>query len=366
MPLLLILLLALALPALAQPDLAHTRAQHLRRGINAGMWFAQAPNNYSVARLRSFTTGDDIALMEHLGFDHVRLSIDPVPLSGPLAAPFLAELDRVIDLMLAHHLAVIVDIHPESPYKEALRSGDDAVVQFITLWSSLAAHFGNRDPSLVFFEIMNEPEQTDLFRWIGIEARAADAIRRAAPQNTILATGARWSGLPDLLQTEPLALSNVIYTFHDYEPFAFTHQGATWTDPRIAPLRAVPYPSTPENIAANLSQAHDLTGRYFVEEYGLARWDADRIARTLAFAKQWADAHNVPVYCGEFGVLREFSPPAMRAAWLHDTVDAFRVNNIGWAMWDYQTDFGLVTKQNGITVPDPVVVHALGLNESVR
>ena len=41
----------------------------------------------------------------------------------------------------------------------------------------------------------------------------------------------------------------MIYTFHDYEPFPFTHQGATWTDPAVAPLRDVPYPSTPENVA---------------------------------------------------------------------------------------------------------------------
>ena len=127
--------------------------------------------------------------------------------------------------MLQHHLAVIVDIHPETPYKTALRTGDESVEHFADLWSGLAKHFSNRDPNMVFFEIMNEPEQPDAYRWIGIEARVADAIRKAAPQNTIIATGAHWSGLTDLLQTEPIGMKNVIYTFHDYEPFAFSPSG---------------------------------------------------------------------------------------------------------------------------------------------
>jgi hypothetical protein len=41
---------------------AARRAQLLHRGVNASMWFAQA-GDYSPARLRSFTTADDIALM---------------------------------------------------------------------------------------------------------------------------------------------------------------------------------------------------------------------------------------------------------------------------------------------------------------
>jgi aryl-phospho-beta-D-glucosidase BglC (GH1 family) len=372
--LLLALLVAVAgLAAMARaagPELAHERAQRLRHGINASLWFAQSSRDYSVERLRTFTTADDIALMAKLGFDHVRLSVDSSPLlSGdpfghPGSSPFLAELDRVVDLMLQHHLAVIVDIHPEEPYKAALRTGDDSVERFASLWARLAQHFGTRDPNSVFFEIMNEPEQTDPYRWIGIEARVAAAIRKAAPRNTIIATGANWSGLTDLLQTEPLAMNNVIYTFHDYEPFAFTHQGATWTDSRVQPLRGVPYPSTPEAVSGNLGQATSLAGEFFVEEYGLAQWDRRRVERTLAFAKRWADTHGVPVYCGEFGVLRDYAPPAMRAAWLRDMVSALEADGIGWAMWDYQANFGIVRKENGTTIPDPEIVKALGLKRT--
>src|SRR5467141_3670385 len=78
-------------------DLAFQRAGHLRRGINTSDWFAQS-NDYSVQRLRTFTTPDDIRLIHHLGFDHIRLSIDADPLrvwqrKQPNGAAFMEELD---------------------------------------------------------------------------------------------------------------------------------------------------------------------------------------------------------------------------------------------------------------------------------
>ena len=55
---------------------AWKRVEHLRHGINASEWLAQS-SDYSPQRLRTFTTLDDIARMHAMGFDHVRLSIDP-------------------------------------------------------------------------------------------------------------------------------------------------------------------------------------------------------------------------------------------------------------------------------------------------
>lgn len=353
-----------------EPDLAAGRAQHLRHGINASMWFAQSPHNYSRERLQTYTTADDIALIARMGFDHVRLSIDADPLvewqRNGNSTDFMTELDRVVKIMLANHLAVILDIHPESSYKAPLRQGTDSVKHFTSLWRALAAHFASSDPEHVFFEIMNEPEQDDPYRWQGIENVVADAIRGVAPKHTIIAAGARWSGLEDLLMLEPLSQTNVIYTFHDYEPFPFTHQGATWTSPEVQPLRAIPYPSSADAVSPNLNQEPDLAGKYFLEQYGLGRWDADRVEKTIEFAALWSQMHHAPVYCGEFGVLRDYAPAAMRAQWLHDMRVALEKDHIGWAMWDYQANFGVVTKANGVTTADPEIVKALGLSASGR
>ncbi|HLH37340.1 MAG TPA: cellulase family glycosylhydrolase [Alloacidobacterium sp.] len=351
---------------IADDSLAFQRAQHLRHGINTSMWFAQSPGNYSVERLQSFTTTEDIALIRKMGFDHVRLSIDPEPLlpwvrNPAVSTPFVTELDRVVKTMLDQQLAVIIDIHPESSYKAQLLHGTDGVERFARLWRALAKHFASADSELVFFEIMNEPEQDDAYRWQGVESFVARQIREAAPEHTIIAAGARWSGLGDLLALEPIALPNVIYTFHDYEPFPFTHQGATWTSSQVLPLRSVPYPSTPDAVQPNVNQEPTLPGQFWVAQYGFDRWDARRIDATIAFAEKWSQAHHAPVYCGEFGVLRDYADPAMRAQWIHDMRVAFEKHGIGWAMWDYQENFGVVAKKDGKAVPDPAIVKALGL-----
>lgn len=356
-----------ATPAAAGRDsLAFARAQQLRRGINTSQWFAQS-QNYSVARLRSYTTPQDIALIAAMGFDHIRLSIAAAPLvawhqSENRTTDFMTELDRVVQTILQNHLSVIIDLHPEDTYKTPLLQGTDSVEYFADLWRSLAGHFASHDPDRLFLEIMNEPEQSDPYRWQGIETTVAAAIREAAPHHTILATGAQWSGLNDLLMLEPLALPNILYTFHDYEPFPFTHQGATWAGPQVVDLRDIPYPSSPAAIAPKLSEQPDLARQYFLDQYGQDRWDAARIDNQISFAARWSQLHQVPVYCGEFGVYRKYSNPAMRAHCLHDMRSAFEKFQIGWAMWDYQGNFGVVTKSNGVATPDPVTLRALGLH----
>jgi endoglucanase len=330
------------------------------------MWFAQA-SDYSPARLRSYTTADDIALMHSMGFDHVRLSIDGdellrgAPPNG-LNATFVAELDTAVNTMLKDELRVIVDLHPSDEFKHQRRTEDATVTRFCALWSALAAHYAPTDPERVFFEVLNEPEFEDAQQWNAVQARAIAAIRSAAPRHTIITTAVHYSGLTDLLALEPVADTNVIYTFHDYEPFPFTHQGATWTMGEVRPLRGVPYPSSPENIAAAVAQEQSLADQHWIDTYGLNRWDAARIRAELSFAGKWAVLHHVPVYCGEFGVYQPYADPAMRAAWLHDTRMALEEHGIGWAVWDYQGSFAVVTKTNGKAAPIPAIADALGLH----
>jgi aryl-phospho-beta-D-glucosidase BglC (GH1 family) len=356
---------SLAAPSSAA-SLAARRAQLLHRGVNASMWFAQA-RDYSPARLRSYTTADDIARIHAMGFDHVRLSIDgdallrDAPPDG-LNAAFVAELDTAVNTMLKDGLRVIVDVHPSDAFKRQLRTEDAAVTRFCALWSALAGHYAQTDPDRVFFEVLNEPEFENVQQWNAVQTRAIAAIRQAAPHHTIIATAQRYSGLTDLLALEPVADPNVIYTFHDYEPFPFTHQGATWTMNQVRPLRGVPYPSSPEDIGPILSQEQQLIDQHWINTYGLDRWDAARIRSELSFAGKWAALHHVPVYCGEFGVYEAFADPAMRAAWLHDTRTALEEQGIGWAVWDYQGSFAVVTKTNGKAVPIPAVATALGLH----
>ncbi|MGD0858647.1 MAG: glycoside hydrolase family 5 protein [Terracidiphilus sp.] len=370
----LVLVVLAALPALAQDrtaDLqtAFARAQHLKRGINASGWFAQS-RDYSAARTDRYTDAADIALIAKLGFDNVRLSVDAAPLEqyprdeDGLNAEFLSRLDKVVDTMLADGLAVQIDLHPEGAYKQQLRTNNDAVDRLVMLWQRLAGHYAARDSARVFFEIMNEPEANDPYRWAGIQARVAAAIRQVAPKNTIIATGPNYSDIPDLLTQHPLSDGNVIYNFHFYDPHTFTHQGAGWGTPWWIYTHGLPYPADESSMAGLVKEVPDAANRFQLEEYWLDRWDGHRIWLTIDEAAAWGRENNVPLICNEFGAFREHTDPPSRMNWIRDVRTALEADGIGWAMWDYRGNFGVVWKEDGQPARvDEQVVEALGLKK---
>jgi aryl-phospho-beta-D-glucosidase BglC (GH1 family) len=368
-----VLVLACSLPVVAQDrradvETAFQRARHLQHGINASEWFAQSAQDYSAARTNRYTDARDIALMARLGFDHVRLSVDAAPLekeprgADGLNEEFVGRVDRAVDAMLADGLAVEIDLHPEDSYKQQLRTSDAAVDQLTMLWRKLAAHYANRDANRVFFEILNEPEVSDVYRWAGIQARVAAAIREVAPRNTLIATGPNYSNIEDLLRVHPLADGNVIYTFHFYEPHEFTHQGASWGLSWWRYTHGIPYPPDEGGMQALLKEVPDAADRFALENYWLNRWDGHHIRMAIDAAAAWGRENKVPLICNEFGAYRNEADPVSRANWIHDVRAALEADGIGWTMWDYRGGFGVVTKQDGQPAQvDGAVVGALGI-----
>ncbi len=345
--------------------MAFARAARLKRGINLSMWYAQS-SDYSAARLASYTTADDFRLIKSLGFDHVRLSIDPEPLllekqSGALRPEAIARLDHTLQQITAEGLAVVLDIHPEEGWKKEISATEDGTTRFLNFWRVFAHHYATTNPELVYLEVLNEPNGVNVYLWAGIQARAVAVIRSQAPAHTIVATGAGWGKLDALVATEPVRDPNVIYTFHMYDPFEFTHQGANWTSLDKVYLRGVPYPSSPEAVAPLLATEPDEVARVGLARYGLERWDGRRVAGEIALANDWARSRHVPLWCGEFGAYRAYAPAAARDHWLEDARRGFETAGIGWSMWDYQGSFALVTKANGVTTPDAGVLRALGM-----
>jgi len=347
---------------------AFARAARLRRGINLSEWFAQVydKRGYTREHFEAWTTADDIALVKSMGFDHVRLSVNPEPMfterePEKIPAEYLGSLDAAVKMILDHGLAVVIDMHPESDFKQRLVKDDGFVEQFGDFWRAVAEHYASWDADRVFFEVLNEPEFTDRYRWLGVQAKLAASIREGAPKHTIIAAGARWSNDDELVFQEPLHDPNVIYNFHFYEPHIFTHQGATWGAYYWHWLHGLHYPSTPESADPVAALEPNEADRLQVIRYGRDRWDAGRIGAEMKQAAEWARRRSVPLVCNEFGVYRRFSDPSDRAAWLHDVVAALEHNGIGWTMWDYSGSFGVVTKKDGKASPDDSVLKALGL-----
>jgi aryl-phospho-beta-D-glucosidase BglC (GH1 family) len=355
----------------AQPtsSVPASRIARLRRGINASEWFAQVydQRGYTKDHFQSWTTSEDIALIKSIGFDHVRLSVNPQPMMAnhrpdEITAEYLGYLDAAIKLILDQGLAVVIDLHPESDFKARLAKDDSFVQEFSDFWRALARHYSSWDAERVFFEILNEPEFPDPYRWYGVQAKLAAAIREGAPQQTIIAAGARWSDDDELVFIEPLRDPNVIYNFHFYDPHIFTHQGATWGTYFWHWVKGLHYPSSPESAAKTAAGVPDAVDRLAVIRYGQDHWDAVRIDAEVTQVAEWSRQRGVPVVCNEFGVYRTYADPHDREAWIHDVRSALERHGMGWAMWDYSGSFGLVSKKDGRIMVDDMTVRALGMN----
>ncbi|MGO9590061.1 MAG: glycoside hydrolase family 5 protein [Candidatus Acidiferrales bacterium] len=362
---------ALARPqsAAAESGVAQRRLAHLRHGINLSKWFAGSSDSsaYSQQHFETAITAQDIALIRAMGFDYVRLSVDPRPMfhareSDQIAGDYLTQMDAAVKMLLDQGLAVDIDIYADADFKQRLATDDEFIEEFADFWRALARHWAPLDPDRVFFEILNEPGGKDSYRWYGVEAKLATAIREGAPRQTIIATGAHWSDDDDLVFLEPLRDPNVIYAFHFYEPHVFTHQGATWSTNYWHSLKGVPYPSNPDNVQMAMEQVTDPVHRLALERYGMDHWGAARIDGEISQVAAWASHWNVPVICNEFGVYRKNADPGDRAAWISDVRTSLEKHGIGWAMWDYDGGFDVVNRQqDGKAVPDAATVRALGL-----
>jgi aryl-phospho-beta-D-glucosidase BglC (GH1 family) len=361
-------LTSVALAQTAQPSsVPASRLAHIRHGINLSEWFAQVydPKGYTKEHFQTWTTASDIALIKSAGFDHVRLSVNPQPMMDAMrhhdgGAEYFGYLDAALKMILDAGLAVELDMHPDSDFKAHLKE-DDAVERFADFWRTVAQHYSSWDSERVFFEILNEPEMRDRYRWYGVEAKLAAAVRQGAPAHTVIATGGNWDDDDDMLFLEPLRDPNVIYVFHYYDPHIFTHQGATWGAFYWHWLKGLHYPSSPENAAQVATELPEPAHRLDVIRYGQDHWDASRIDAEISQAAEWGKQYGVPLICNEFGVYRNFTDPQDRAAWITDVRTSLERHNIGWTMWDYSGSFGVVTKKDGKATLDETTVRALGL-----
>jgi aryl-phospho-beta-D-glucosidase BglC (GH1 family) len=213
-------------------------------------------------------------------------------------------------------------------------------------------------------EIINEPvfkgREAD---WNTFNVRLASTIRKNAPEHTIMTSGANWGGIDGLRKLTLLEDSNLVYSFHCYDPFAFTHQGATWAGPDIKPLRKVPYPSNPEVVAPLLADLAQYPGsKKMLESYGNQRWNKAKLAARFKEGIEWGARNKVPLYCGEFGVFPPYAQPEHRANWFRDFGQVLAENQIGWAVWGWDEGFGLNRSyKDGKPEIDRTVAASLGL-----
>ena len=343
--------------ASSQADVPAVRMAALARGVNLNQWFSQVPDAllYDHDRLRNWINADDFSTLAKAGFTHVRFPIDfklyfDEQNPSVLKTEYLPELDHALDGLQAAGLAAVVDFHARKDIKQRINEDPAFTEAIVQMWTAMARHLAARDHNHVFFEVMNEPVPAPSSPWWEVQGRVIGAIRAVDPDRTIVAAGDRSGMLEGLLNHQPYADRNVIYTFHFYDPILFTHQGASWVSDAGKVVTGMTYPADEANKAA---VANSFPG--FRDKIMQYQANSDALSTRIARVVDWAHSNNVQIYCGEFGVYGAHAPVDSRQRWLTDVRSILERDHIDWSMWDYTTAFGIAMDDNG---------HFLGQKDS--
>ena len=146
-----------------------------------------------------------------------------------IRSAWLKRVTEVVDQALAADLNVILNDHNFEDLHEHPDANRDKLA---AIWRQVAAHFADRPTTRLWFEIENEPHGAlTNANLLATLAPALAEIRATNPDRPVVIGGGNWSGIDSLATLELPDDPNVHPTFHYYEPFDFTHQGATWAGP---------------------------------------------------------------------------------------------------------------------------------------
>jgi len=307
-------LLSGALMHTAKAD-AFSQNQRLGRGVNIlgydPIWRSRDQARFKAEYFQKLKTA---------GFSSVRINLHPFRYmdatnNWTLRSSWFEVVDWAVSEAQKHQLAVILDLHEFN----ALGSnpGGDNKEKFLAFWRQMAEHYRSA-PDSVFFEVLNEPSQKltpEL--WNEYFAEALALIRKANPTRTVIVGPGHWNGISHLEELKlPEQDRDLIVTVHFYEPFVFTHQGASWTDRK------------------------DKLG------YDWKGSDEEVAAVNSAFGKAdvWAKVNKRPILLGEFGAY-EPGPMDSRTRWTAAVARAAEARGWSWAYWQFDSNFILYDVQ---------------------
>jgi aryl-phospho-beta-D-glucosidase BglC (GH1 family) len=315
------------------------------KGFNLLDYFTPFQSDNSQAER---TTDDDFKWMADWGFNFVR-----VPMAYPRYLTFdhskditidgvykinqkvLDEIDQLIFMAHKHGLHVSLNLHRGPGYcinagfHEPFNLWKDKGAQdaFNFHWKMWSERYKNISSEKLSFDLLNEPAYIDDMNnqfaekgpvpgaiYHKVAEGACKAIRAISPDRLIIADGNGGGNtvIPELIDL------NIAQSCRGYWPQLVSHYQAPWVwkDPSKAPVPV--WPGTIEG---------KYYGREQLEEY----------------YKPWIElvAKGTGVHCGEGGCWRN-TPHQVFLAWFGDVVDILTKNGIGYALWNFRGDFGIL------------------------
>lgn len=313
------------------------------KGFNLLDFFSPDP-----AQSRKPTTEEYFKWMKDWGFDFVRI---------PIAYPYYLNIDRSknitpddvykinpqavdkIDALvsLAHKYGMHASLNLHRAPGYCINAGfhepynlwkDQAALDaFCFHWNMWAAKYKNVSRAKISFDLVNEPSMRedmndqhsksgtvpgDVYRKVA--KAAAEAIRKENPDHLVIADGNNVGNtvIPEIVDLE------IAQSCRGYFPHVISHYKAPWAnkDPD-----SLPEPKWPGQV-----------GNQFLSKQMLEK-----------YYQPWIELANQGngVHCGECGCWNK-TPHTVFLGWFNDVLDVLTENKIGYAIWEFTGDFGIL------------------------
>ena len=313
------------------------------KGFNLLDFFSPDP-----ASSRKKTDEENFRWMSDWGFDFIRL-----PMAYPVYVHFdrsrnikpeevyqidekaVERIDKLVYLAHKYKMHVSLNLHRapgycvnagfHEPYN--LWTDQVALDAFCFHWNMWAKRYKNVSKKLISFDLLNEPSLREdmndqlskrrtvpgaLYRKVALAA--FEAIRKENPEHLVIADGndVGSSVIPEISDLD------IGQSCRGYHPGKISHYKAPWAnkDPE-----RLPDPKWPGQVG------DQYLSREVLEKY----------------YKPWIELVNqgVGVHCGECGAWNK-TPHDVFLAWFEDVLDILSSNGIGFSLWEFSGDFGIL------------------------
>lgn len=335
--------------------------KYLNKGVNFTNWLEEADGKFT----GEFEFGEsDVKLLSESGFKALRLPID-LDLYVSNRSEFLNDttgkvalemndsifivLDSFVNWTERYGMSFTIDYHEYDNSYNATSATDPQYLRMMAgVWKAVAAHYAKNPREDLFFELLNEPDMTNgkvpQDDWTIAAQGMIDSIRTVDSTHTIIFGDVQWYAINYLVKRTPFSDNNIIYAFHSYDPFIFSHQGASWGD--AATIKNIPFPYDPEKWteyssdfgvkASTVSWVKSAVKNYY------KTGSKGYILSLIVKAKKWAVENNVPLVWNEFGAYSPKSDPQSVLNYMTAVREISDTLQIPWQHWGYTGGFAVV------------------------
>lgn len=182
----------------------------------------------------------------------------------------------------------------------------------------------------LYYELLNEP---NLFpnEWWSVADTMVSKIIHVKKDAKILLGATNFNSIYELSRLKPLDYKNITYIFHFYEPFLFTHQGASWVEGNQTSTIGIPYPYEVSKMPLLDKNAEGTSGEVNYRDY-IHTGNKESLFDKLSIIKKWSQDYDVPIWCTEFGVINNADNNSQKK-YFRDLLEVFEYYKIKHFLW---------------------------------